>query len=369
VHAAPPCQQRSNAFVAACAAFALASGLLASILPAHAGPIEARGPAVFHISAEPPLELSAFDRHSLQESCIEKLPGLVAQLDSSSAHSGDYEAHVHVLAAEQIVENLERSPQAEAMLEQAGSTIQHGLHFWEQASMQPSRFQFLVMAGPPGPEAEMAAYPTDPRVLIQVFRKRGRRLHGRVEVLFENHESHPFDLAVDQVRTAEFSRSAQWGVDDQGRSVTRFVRTPIWWSVDKKPPISALVGSSPALEILRLQLSPYTDACKRRLFEQDEKRHGRVDIQRVERPRWRLGTAESAVVIAVGSVWLTALAREHGHRLTRAELTTVMNMHAPGVAELFAQYPPTQTGIAALLAAYTGDPMAIVNRLGRVLDP
>ncbi len=328
-----------------------------------------RGPAVFHISVEPPLELSAFDRHLLQESCIERLPRLVAQLDSSSAHFGDYEAHVHVLAAEQIVEHLERTPQAEAMLEGAWSTIQHGLHFWEQASLQPPAFQFLVMAGPPGPEAEMAGYPTDPRVLIQVFRKRGRRLHGKVEALFENHEPHPFDLAVDQVRTAEFSRTAQYGVDDQGRSVARFARTPIWWSVDKRPPISALVGCSPALEILRLQLSPYTDACKRQLFEQDEKRHGRVDIHRIERPLWRLDTAENAVVIAVGSIWFTALAREHRHPLTRVELTSVIDTHAPGVAELLAQYPPTQKGVAALLAAYTGDPMAIVNRLGQVLDP
>jgi hypothetical protein len=340
-------------------------------MPSHLQAEQAapRGPAVFQISAEPPLELSAYDRHSLQQSCIERLPGLVAQLEPHPAHSGDYEAHMHVLASEPIIEQLERSPAAEAMIDQAGSTLQHGLHFWEQETMKPPLFQFLVMAGPPGPEVEMAGYPTDPRVLIQVYRKRGQRLRGRVEVLFEDHEPHSFDLEVEQVRAAFFHRTAQSGHDDKGRPATRFVRSPIWWSVDKKPPVAALTGASPALEILRLQLSTYTDACKRRLFEQEEKRFGRVDIQRLERPLWRLDVAENAVVIAVGSVWASALAREHGHRLTRAELTSLVNMDASGVAELLAQYPPTQKGMAHLLGTYTAGPMVIVNRLGQVLDP
>ena len=80
----------------------------------HAEPAAPRGPAVFSILAEPPLVLSAYDRHSLQESCMKRLPGLVAQLEPSAAHAGDYEAHVHVLASEPILEQLERSPAAGA---------------------------------------------------------------------------------------------------------------------------------------------------------------------------------------------------------------------------------------------------------------
>ena len=369
---APPCRAGPNTRGGTCATistWAAATLLLGTAPVSLAEPMEPRGPAVFHISADPPLELTAYDRHSLQESCIEKLPGLIAQLEPSPAHAGDYEAHVHVLSAEQITEHLERSPQAETMLGRAHSTIQHGLDFWGQVLTQPAQFQFLVMTGPPGTEAELAGYPTDPRVLIQVYRKRGRRLQGKVEILFEDHEPHSFELAVDQIRVAQFTRSAQWGVDDRGRAASRFVRTPIWWSVDRISPIAALAGSGPALETLRLQLSPYTDDCKRRLFEADEKQHGRVDIHRIERHLWRLDTAEAAVVNAVGSVWLTALAREHGHRLTPSELATMVDMHAAGVAELLAHYPPTQKGMTRLLAAYTGDPTAIVNRLGWVLDP
>lgn len=44
-------------------------------------------------------------------------------------------------------------------------------------------------------------------------------------------------------------------------------------------------------------------------------------------------------------------------------------MDASGVAELLTQYAPTQKGMAQLLATYTHDPMVVVNRLGRVLDP
>jgi hypothetical protein len=341
----------------------------AGAVAALADPPKTPGPAVLQITAEPPVELGPHDRHSLQQSCLEQLPGLVASLGPAAADWGDYEAHVHVLAADPVLEQLERTPENEAMLARAGATIQHGLRFWEQAALQAPAFHLLVMTGPPGPEAQMGAYPADPRVFIQIYRQRGRRLRGKVEVHFDRGSHHSFDLAVDQIRAAQFSRSAQWGTDQHGKSVTRFIRTPIWWSVDKPPPIPPLVGSGPALEILRLQLSPYTDACKRRVFEADEKQHGRVEINRVERMLWRLDQAENAVVIAVASAWLPALAREHGHRLSPAELAVVASMDAPGVAQLVALYSPASQGVAPMLAAYTSDPMGVVDRLGRVLDP
>jgi hypothetical protein len=349
----------------------LALGLLVSARTdtALADPPQTPGPAVLQISAEPPVELGPYDRHFLQQSCLEQLPGLVATLGPGTAQWGDYETHVHVLAADPVLEHLERTPEAEAMLMRAAATIEHGLRFWEQEALQPPAFQFLVMTGAPGAEAQMGAYPADPRVFIQIYRKRGRRLRGKVEVHFERGAHQSFDLAVDQIRGAQFSRNAQWGTDPHGKSVTRFARTPIWWSVDKPPPIPALVGSGPALEILRLQLSPYTDACKRRVFEADEKQHGRVDIHRVERMLWRLDQAENAVVIAVASAWLLALASEHGHRLAPAELAVAVNMDAPGVAQLVAKYSPASKGVTPLLAAYTSDPAGVADRLGRVLDP
>jgi hypothetical protein len=205
-------------------------------------------------------------------------------------------------------------------------------------------------------------------VLIEVFRRKGQRIAGKVEILFENHEPHPFELAFTQMPTACFRRTAQWGHTETDSSVTRLLRTAIQWSVAKGVPDSVLIGVSPGLEVLRLQLSPYTDAQKRRLFEEHGRRFGHRDTQRLELPLWRLDMAENAVVIAVGRMWVDALAREHGRPLSLADVRQVVNVEAPGVAELLEKYPATREGAAALIAAYTADPMVMVTSLGPVLN-
>lgn len=340
---------------------------VAQAAPAPDSP-RAPGLSAFHLSVEPPANVSQFDVHRLQQRCMQQLPGLVAKLDDHAAHTGDYEVHVHVVSVDPAVELLEPGATTDALLQRGLRTIQHGLRFWEHASLEPPRPLLLGAPAAVRPDVELGPYPGDPRVPIEVFRRKGQRLVGRVEILFEDHEPHPFDFAFEQKPTASFHRTAQWGHTEDDPSVTRLVRSAIQWSVDKPPSDPMLIGVSPALEVLRLQLSPHTDGQKRRLFEQHGERFGHRDIQRLERPLWHLDTAENAVVIAVGRMWLDALAREHGRELSPAEVRAALNLDAPGVAELLAEYPLAREGAAALLGAYTADPMAVVTRLGPVLD-
>ncbi|MFQ5599484.1 MAG: hypothetical protein ACE5G2_02890 [Candidatus Krumholzibacteriia bacterium] len=336
---------------------------------ATADPPQAPSLSVFHISAEPPAEVSQHVLRRLQESCIERLPELIALLDDSPAHAGPYEAHLHVVSVEQVVEHLEPDAAVDASIRRAFHTIQHGLRFWAHSSLQPPpRPQFLAIPSPLVPETQLGPYPEDPRAPIEVFRRRGERYVCRVEILFENHEPHPFDFEFDEVPTASFHRTAQWGSYPDGRSATRLLRWPIRWSLAKAPPDPVLNGVSPALELLRLQLSTYTDGQKRRLFERHGKRFGHRDTQRLERPLFLLDNAENAVVITVGWIWLSALAGDLHFDLSRPDVRAVMDLDAPGVAELLEAYPHTREGAAALIGTYTADPMAVIAKLGPVLD-
>jgi hypothetical protein len=307
--------------------------------------------------------------HKFQQRCIEKLPEVLAHLDANPAHTGPYEVHATVLSVQPLVELLEPGATSDSLVQRGLRTIWHGLNFWEHSSLVPP---LPLLVGAPVavlPDMELGPFPDDPRVVIEVFRRKGQRIAGRIEIVFENHEPHPFDLALEQLPAALFHRTAQWGHTATDSSVTRLVRSTIQWSVERGSSDPMLIGVSPALEVLRLQLSPHTDRQKRLLFEQHGERFGNRDAQRLERPLWRLDTAENAVVIAVGSMWVDALARERGGKLGLDELGKMMNMDAPGVAELLAEYPQTRAGAAALIGAYTADPFAVVARLGSVLDP
>lgn len=326
------------------------------------------GLAAIHMSVEPPADVSAFDVNRLQQQCMQQLPGWVAQLEDKASHHGDYEAVVHVVSVEPVVELLEPGGTAESLVQQGLRTVKHGLHFWEHPSLAAPNPLFMGAPTAVLPDLELGSYPEDPRVLIEVFRRKGVRILGRIEILFENHEPHPFDLKFEQMPTASFHRTAQWGHTKRDSSVTRVVRSAIQWSVAKAPPNPILIGVTPALEVLRVQLSPYTDRQKRRLFEEHGERFGRRDTQRLDRPLWGLDMAENAVVVAVGRMWVGALAREHGRELSPAELQAVADLDTPGVAELLRAYPPTREGAAALIGAYTEDPMAMVAKLGAAIE-
>ncbi len=337
--------------------------------PAATAAAATQAPAlsVFHISVEPAAKVSKFDTYRLQQRCMEELPRAGGAANENPAHTGDYEAHLYVVSVEPFVELLEPGAAADSLVQRGLRTIRKGLGFWAHPALA-TRPVFLGAPTAVHPDLEMGPYPDDPRVLIEVFRRKGQRIKGRVEILFADHEPHPFELALVQMPTASFHRTVNWGYTDDDASVTVLARSPIQWSAGEVALEPMLLGANPALEVLRLQLSPYTDRQKRRLFELHGERYGHRDTQRLELPLWRLDMTENAVVIAVGCMWLDDLAREHGRELSAAEVDAVLNQGAPGVRELLEMYAATREGAAALIGSYTTNPVAVAAKLGSVLD-
>jgi hypothetical protein len=321
--------------------------------------------SMLEISAQPPIELSAYDRRLLQNTCVAQVEGILADLRGDPAHTGPYDLQLQVVGIEPVVEHLDLTA-GRIIAQRAVRTIQHALLFWDSPPLRMANPTLLIVPAPQVPDLEMGPFPGDPRVPVELYQKRSRRFACNVEVTFEGHGTHSKLIYLDHPQAIQFERSVQGGQDDAGRWVTRMVRHPIRWSATSIPADTMLTGVQPALEVLRLQLSAYTDREKQRLFEQYGRSEKR-DREKFERPLWRLDAAEMAVARAVGRIWLDQLARDKRHQPPASQVDAMVKSD-PAVSRLLQEYPHTRDGALALVRTYTADPMAMVARLGPALD-
>jgi len=322
--------------------------------------------SALEIAADPPLELNEYDRRLLQNGCLQRLPEVMSDLQGDPAHVGPYDVLLQVTKIEALAEHLD--PKAgQVFARRALPTMRHGLLFWTVPPLTMANPVLRIVPAPEVPALQFGAFPEDPRLPIEVFRNRGRRFVCNVEVTFEGHGTHSKVLYFDHTQAIVFPRTVQGGEDEHGHFVTRVVREPIRWSASTAPADTLLIGVPAALEVLRVQLSSYTDRVKRGLFD----RYGQAkhrDRQAFERPLLHLDAAERAVVVTVGCMWVETMTRELHHRPREADLRSLSNRDVPGVMQLLSEYSATRDGAAALIAAYTSDPMALVTKLGPVLD-